>query len=189
MINAAGGTAIAVRVDHTVESEVKALFGRIARKDKRVDILVNSIAGEDPLMGQWGHFWQANLKNADTIFRQALTSRIITAKHAALLMMRRQSGLIVEVTENIIWWRWQSDGAGGEGGGQGLGAELGDRAEAAPRDVRRGDTGVPAIREDAGAFRRHREELARCGEEGPQFSSLGIAVVRWARDRCDRSRS
>jgi hypothetical protein len=24
-------------------------------------------------------FWQANLKDADTIFRQALTSRIITA--------------------------------------------------------------------------------------------------------------
>jgi NAD(P)-dependent dehydrogenase (short-subunit alcohol dehydrogenase family) len=53
-------------------------------------------------MGQWGHFWQANVKNADTIYRQALTSRIITAKHAALLMMRRRSGLIVEVTENDI---------------------------------------------------------------------------------------
>ena len=102
MIKAAGGTAIAVRVDHTVESEVKALFGRIARKTKRVDILVNSIAGEDPLMGQWGSFWQTNLKNADAIFRQALTSRIITAKHAALLMMRRRSGLIVEVTENDV---------------------------------------------------------------------------------------
>ena len=33
MIKAAGGTAIAVRVDHTIESEVKALFGRIARKE------------------------------------------------------------------------------------------------------------------------------------------------------------
>ncbi len=103
MINAAGGTAVAVRVDHTLESEVKALFGRIARNNKRLDILVNSIAGEDPLMGQWGHFWQANLKDADRIFRQALTSRIITAKHAALLVRRRRSGLIVEVTENDIF--------------------------------------------------------------------------------------
>src|SRR6187549_1033142 len=41
MIDAAGGIAIAVRVDHTVESQVKALFGRIARKHKRLDILVN----------------------------------------------------------------------------------------------------------------------------------------------------
>ncbi len=102
MITAAGGTAIAVRVDHTVESAVKALFGRIARTHKRLDILVNSVAGEDPLMGQWGNFWQVDLKHADAAFRQALTSRIITAKHAALLMMPRRSGLIVEVTENDI---------------------------------------------------------------------------------------
>src|SRR5246127_2624253 len=36
MINDAGGTAIAIRVDHTVESEVKALFKRIDRKHKRL---------------------------------------------------------------------------------------------------------------------------------------------------------
>jgi len=102
MINEAGGTAIAVRVDHTVESGVKALFRRIERKHKRLDILVNSIAGEDPLMGQWGNFWQANLKHADAIFRQALTSHIITAKHAAPIMIRARRGLIVEVTENDL---------------------------------------------------------------------------------------
>src|SRR4249920_3396530 len=37
MIKAAGGSAIAVRVDHTIESEVKALFRRIARAHKRLD--------------------------------------------------------------------------------------------------------------------------------------------------------
>ena len=102
MINEAGGTAIPVRVDHTIESEVKALFRRIDRKHKRLDVLVNSIAGEDPMMGQWGNFWQADLKNADAIFRQALTSRIITAKHAAPIMIRNRHGLIVEVTENDL---------------------------------------------------------------------------------------
>ncbi len=102
LIKDAGGTAIAVRVDHTVESEVKALFRRIDRKHKRLDILVNSVAGEDPMMGQWGNFWQADLKNADAIFRQALTSHIITAKHAAPIMIRNRRGLIVEVTENDL---------------------------------------------------------------------------------------
>jgi len=102
MIIDAGGTAIAVRVDHTVESEVKALFRRIDRKHKRLDILVNSVAGEDPMMGQWDNFWQADLKNADAIFRQALTSHIITAKHAAPIMLRNRRGLIVEVTENDL---------------------------------------------------------------------------------------
>lgn len=99
MITAAGGKAIAVRVDHTKESEVKALFRRIMRAHKRIDIVVDSVAGEDPLMGTYGFLWQADLTNAEAIFRQGLTSRIITAKHAALAMMPARRGLIVEVTE------------------------------------------------------------------------------------------
>ena len=100
MIKAAGGTAIARRVDHTNEKEVKALFRRIMRAHKRIDVVVDSVAGEDPLMGLHGFLWQADLKTADAIFRQGLTSRIITAKHAALAMMRAKRGLIVEVTES-----------------------------------------------------------------------------------------
>jgi NAD(P)-dependent dehydrogenase (short-subunit alcohol dehydrogenase family) len=107
MIVAAGGTAVAVRVDHTVEAEVKRLFARVARRHGRLDVLVNSIAGEEPMMKQWGHFWEAELKNADVILRQALVSHIITAKHAAPLMIKKRRGLIVEVTENDVM------GAGG----------------------------------------------------------------------------
>src|SRR5215208_6132613 len=59
MITAAGGTAIAVRVDHTNEAEVKALFRRIVRAHKRIDVVVDSVAGEDPLMGVYGTLWQA----------------------------------------------------------------------------------------------------------------------------------
>jgi len=51
-------------------------------------------------MKRYGFLWQADLKTADAIFRQALTPRIITAKHAALSMMPARRGLIVEVTEN-----------------------------------------------------------------------------------------
>src|SRR5437867_12517567 len=61
MIKAAGGTAIPVRVDHTVEAEVRALFERVDRDHGRLDVLVNSIAGEDPMMHQWGSFWQEDL--------------------------------------------------------------------------------------------------------------------------------
>lgn len=102
IINAAGGTAIAVRVDHTVERDVKALFQRILRDHKRLDVMVDSVAGEDPLMKEYGYLWQTNVASADTVFRQALTSRIITAKHAALAMLPAKRGLIVEVTENDI---------------------------------------------------------------------------------------
>ena len=102
MINAAGGTAIAVRIDHTVESEVETLVGRIDRERGRLDVLVNSIAGEDPMMSQYNLFWKTNLKDGEAVFRQALLSHIITAKHAVPLMIRAGRGLIVEVTENNI---------------------------------------------------------------------------------------
>jgi NAD(P)-dependent dehydrogenase (short-subunit alcohol dehydrogenase family) len=67
MITSSGGTAVPVRVDHTVESEVEALFARIDRDHGRLDVLVNSIAGEDPMMAQWNSFWKTNLKNGDAI--------------------------------------------------------------------------------------------------------------------------
>jgi NAD(P)-dependent dehydrogenase (short-subunit alcohol dehydrogenase family) len=102
LISAAGGAAIAVRVDHTSEKEVKALFRRILRAHERIDVVVDSVAGEDPLMGAYGVLWEADLQHADAIFRQGLTSRIITAKHAALAMMPAKGGLIVEVTENDV---------------------------------------------------------------------------------------
>lgn len=102
MINDAGGTAIPVRVDHTIEAEVEALFARIDREHQRLDIVADGVAGEDPMMGQYGNFWQVDLKDADAVFRQALTSHIITAKHAAPFMIRHRRGLIVEVTENDL---------------------------------------------------------------------------------------
>lgn len=102
IINAAGGTAVAVRVDHTVEREVEALFARVEKEHGRLDVLVNSIAGEEPMMTQWVSFWKTDLSHADAVFRQALVSHIITAKHAAAVMIERKRGLIVEVTESDI---------------------------------------------------------------------------------------
>lgn len=102
LINAAGGTAVAIRVDHTVEAEVEALFHRVDQEHGRLDVLVNSIAGEDPLMAQWGSFWKTNLRNADAALRQSLLSHIITAKHATPYMIKQHRGLIVEITENDL---------------------------------------------------------------------------------------
>jgi NAD(P)-dependent dehydrogenase (short-subunit alcohol dehydrogenase family) len=107
MIAAAGGTAIPVRVDHTVEAEVEALFKRIDGEQSRLDVVVNSIAGEEPMAGQWGWFWTIDLKDGDAILRQMVLSHIITAKHAAARMVERRRGLIVEVTESDMM------GAGG----------------------------------------------------------------------------
>jgi NAD(P)-dependent dehydrogenase (short-subunit alcohol dehydrogenase family) len=102
MITAAGGTAIALRVDHTVEADVEALFREVDRVHGRLDVLVNSIAGEEPMMRQWNSFWKTDLTHGEAVFRQALLSHIITAKHAVPLMIRARRGLIVEVTESDI---------------------------------------------------------------------------------------
>ena len=99
MVTAAGGTGIAVRVDHTIEAEVRALFQRVQRERKRLDVLVSSIAGEDPLLGGWTTFWKTDLQNATVALTQSLLSHLMTAKHAAPLMIKQKRGLIVEVTE------------------------------------------------------------------------------------------
>jgi NAD(P)-dependent dehydrogenase (short-subunit alcohol dehydrogenase family) len=99
MITAEGGAAIAVRVDHTDESEVESLFARVQREQKRLDILVNSVAGEDPRMGGWESFWKCDLSYLAEGLRQAVASHLITAKHAVPLMLKKRNGLIVEVTE------------------------------------------------------------------------------------------
>src|SRR5437667_7663274 len=46
LVNAAGGVGIPVRVDHTVNEEVAALFARIQREQKRLDVLVNILTGQ-----------------------------------------------------------------------------------------------------------------------------------------------
>ena len=102
MIGAAGGTAIPIRVDHTSEDEVKALFARVEKDHGRLDILVNSIAGETPLFPGWGSLEQIDLSNAHEALRHAFVSHLVTAKHGAALMKKKKRGLIVEVTEHDL---------------------------------------------------------------------------------------
>jgi NAD(P)-dependent dehydrogenase (short-subunit alcohol dehydrogenase family) len=108
MIGANGGTAIAVRVDHTDEEQVQDLFTRVERDHKRLDILVNSVAGEDPRMSSWGSFWKADVSYLTEGLRQAVVAHLITAKHAVPLMFKKRRGLIVEVTEGD----WLISGSG-----------------------------------------------------------------------------
>ena len=102
MIATAGGTAVPVRVDHTVETEVEALFARVMRDHGRVDVVVDSVAGEDPSMRQWGHFWDTDISTGERQLRQGFISHVITAKHAAKAMLPARRGLIVEVTEGDV---------------------------------------------------------------------------------------
>ncbi len=99
MIAAAGGKAIAARLDHTVEEEVSALFDRVARDHGRLDVLADSVGGEDPLLGGWTTIDKTDLSDAGGALQGSLLSHLFTAKHAAKVMQKKKRGLIVEITE------------------------------------------------------------------------------------------
>lgn len=100
LVTAAGGVGIAVRTDHTVEDEVRALFERVrAEQDGRLDVLVNDVWGGDELM-EWGKpFWESDVRKGLLMQERAVWSHVITARHGIPLMVERGSGLVVEITD------------------------------------------------------------------------------------------
>src|SRR5919201_4810892 len=59
LVNAAGGSGIAVRTDHTSAPEVAALVDRIRRERGRLDILVNDIS--EGVLHDGAPFWKLSL--------------------------------------------------------------------------------------------------------------------------------
>jgi NAD(P)-dependent dehydrogenase (short-subunit alcohol dehydrogenase family) len=95
-----GGTGIPVRVDHSQQVEVRALFERIREEQGRLDILVNDIWGGDALVGEWGEsFWKKPLSHGLTMFERAVHTHIITSHAAAPLLTETGNGLLVEITD------------------------------------------------------------------------------------------
>ena len=99
MIREAGGTAIHVRVDHTVESEVREFFARVQRDHGRLDVLADCVSGENPLLGAWGALDKIDISHGLEALNHCLFSHVITAKYAIELMIKQKRGLIVEVSD------------------------------------------------------------------------------------------
>ncbi|XRQ02748.1 SDR family oxidoreductase [Actinomadura welshii] len=99
-VTAAGGSGIPVPVDHGRPDEVRALVERIAaEQDGRLDVLVNSVWGGDPLT-DWEHpLWEQDLDQGLRLLRQAVETHVITSRFALPLMVARRRGLVVEVTD------------------------------------------------------------------------------------------
>jgi NAD(P)-dependent dehydrogenase (short-subunit alcohol dehydrogenase family) len=99
LVSQAGGVGIAVQVDHTQPGQVKALFQRIAKEQKRrLDIVVNDIWGGDELT-QWVPFWKHSLSDGLTMLERAIDTHIITSHYAAPLLVKRGRGVIFEITD------------------------------------------------------------------------------------------
>lgn len=102
IVTAYGGVGIPVRVDHTKEEEVKALFDRVrSEQNGRLDILVNDVWGGDPLT-EWGKpFWEHSLADGLLMQERAVHSHMITSYYGAPLMVARKQGLLIEITDGV----------------------------------------------------------------------------------------
>jgi dehydrogenase/reductase SDR family member 1 len=100
---------IPVACDHTVDSQVEALFEEIAKAQNRLDVLVNNVWGGYENMVENGAFtwplpfWKQSLSRWDSMFAAGVRSHYVASAHAARMMVEQLSGLIV----NISFWAAQ----------------------------------------------------------------------------------
>lgn len=97
LVNAAGGIGIPVRCDHTVDTDVEALFERVRREQDRLDLLVNNVWG-----GYENHdetftwpFWKQDMRRWRGMFDAGLRAHYTASRLAAPIMIGQHRGLIV----------------------------------------------------------------------------------------------
>jgi NAD(P)-dependent dehydrogenase (short-subunit alcohol dehydrogenase family) len=99
LVTTAGGTGIAVAVDHLDAEQVEALLRRIDTEQGRLDVLVNDIWGGE-LLFEWSTpVWEHDLANGLRLLRLALDTHLITSHFALPLLIRNAGGLVVEMTD------------------------------------------------------------------------------------------
>lgn len=99
LVTEAGGTGIAVPVDHLEPERVRALVERIDRDQGRLDVLVNSLWGGDRLIEFDTRLWDLDLAGGLRMLRLGIDSHLITSHYALPLLIRRPGGLVVEITD------------------------------------------------------------------------------------------
>ncbi|MET0128451.1 MAG: SDR family oxidoreductase [Solirubrobacterales bacterium] len=99
LVEAAGGTGIAVAVDHLELGQVGKLVERIDAERGRLDLLVNDIWGGEKLF-EWNKpLWEHDLDNGLRTLRLAIDTHLITSHFALPLLIREPGGLVVEMTD------------------------------------------------------------------------------------------
>ena len=180
LVSESGGTGIAVRCDHTNDSEVEGLFERIRNEHGGLDILVNNVWGgyeqydDDEFSTP---FWEQPMSRWPLMFDAGVRAHYVASCLAVPLMLSKTNGLIINIS------------AGDEGKYRGwvmydTAKEAVDRmAFALSQELR--EHGVAALALHPGLTRTERverfaspEELAT--SESPRYA--GRAVVALATD-------
>lgn len=98
LVDQAGGRGIAVRVDHLVPDEVRALVARIEREQGALHVLVNDIFGGTRM--EWNKtVWQSDLDYGLRLLRLGVDTHAITSHFALPLMIEQPGALVIEVND------------------------------------------------------------------------------------------
>lgn len=109
IVTSRGGTGIAVRVDHTDDEQILALFKRIEYEQGRLDLLVNNAWGGYEDYAHHGGdasvfdavFWEQPIERWDKMWLAGVRATLATTKAALPLMFAQRRGLIINTTLEI----------------------------------------------------------------------------------------
>jgi NAD(P)-dependent dehydrogenase (short-subunit alcohol dehydrogenase family) len=182
-LSARGGTGIAVRCDHTDDSQVEALFERIRGEQGRLDVLVNNAwSGYELPLYYETPFWEMEWRHWDLMFQGGLRATAFASTLAAPMMIEAGRGLIVNIT-------WVLDRPHGVTFYEVVKNATNKLTEQMADDLR--PHGVTCLAVSPGFMRLERMDLspeAAAKAESPEFP--GERSPRWPPTRtCSRSRA
>ena len=96
-----GGQGVAVRCDHTADTEVEAMFARVEQEQGRLDVLVNNAWGgyEQFDWSRFGApFWEQPMQLWSGMFESGVRAHLVSTRLAVPLMLPQRRGLIVHTT-------------------------------------------------------------------------------------------
>lgn len=114
VITSQGGKCIAIRCDHTRDSEVMDVFDQISKAHSRLDILVNSVWGgyeyfnDGTEFWQEEGFWESPVSRWDKMFSSGVRAAYFAGSQAARIMVQQKSGIIF----NLSFWAAQRNDKG-----------------------------------------------------------------------------
>ncbi|WP_413381998.1 SDR family oxidoreductase [Alkalihalobacillus sp. 1P02AB] len=99
LVNEFGGVGIPVQVDHLQTDQVEKLVQRIESEQGQLDILVNDIWGSEYLVEWDKKVWEHSVEKGLRMLRLAVDTHLITSHFALPLLIKKEGGLVIEMTD------------------------------------------------------------------------------------------